>query len=176
VACAPVSAAARWSIGGSTRTAPETWAITLSTTLALTGVGAHELSKLQVTPALLEKQVLRLERVGTKNASAVYAWTVFGRDSCAGAVGSRTFLMWSCGNLRLGEWRIFLAASDGPLSAAFRAAPFENDVRALDALLEFDGACSFALHARGRKAEDDRRILHKRVGTDPTLNSAVWRL
>jgi hypothetical protein len=30
-------------------------------------------------PALLEKQVLRLERVGTDSAPAVYAWTAFGR-------------------------------------------------------------------------------------------------
>ena len=51
VARAPVSAAARCSIGGSTRTAPETWTITWSKTSAVTGVGAHELSKLPVTVA-----------------------------------------------------------------------------------------------------------------------------
>jgi hypothetical protein len=36
---------------GRTRTSPETWAVTLSKTPALTGVGAHEPSKLQVTVA-----------------------------------------------------------------------------------------------------------------------------
>ena len=51
MARAPVSAAARWAIGGSTRTSPETWATTLSKPPALTGVGAHELSKLHVTVA-----------------------------------------------------------------------------------------------------------------------------
>src|SRR5688572_5839635 len=51
VARALVSAAARWAIGGSTRTSPETWAITWSKTPALTGVGVHELSKRHVTVA-----------------------------------------------------------------------------------------------------------------------------
>lgn len=51
VARAPVSGAARCSIGGWTRTPPETWAITLLKTPTLTGVGAHELSKLHVTVA-----------------------------------------------------------------------------------------------------------------------------
>jgi hypothetical protein len=31
-------------------------------------------------PALLEKQVLRLERVGTDTMPAIYTWTVFGRE------------------------------------------------------------------------------------------------
>jgi hypothetical protein len=51
VARAAASAAARCSIGGPTRTSLETWAITLSKTPALTGVGAHELSKHQITVA-----------------------------------------------------------------------------------------------------------------------------
>jgi hypothetical protein len=51
VARAPVDAAVGGSSGGSTRTSPETWATTLLKTPALTGVGAHELSKLQVTLA-----------------------------------------------------------------------------------------------------------------------------
>src|SRR5918995_4691937 len=51
MARAPVSAAARCSMARSTHTSSETWAITLSKTPALTGVGAHELSKLHVTVA-----------------------------------------------------------------------------------------------------------------------------
>jgi hypothetical protein len=51
VARAPVSAAARCSIGGWTHTSPETSAITWLRTLIPTGVGAHELSKRQVTVA-----------------------------------------------------------------------------------------------------------------------------
>lgn len=38
-------------MGAGARTSPETWAITLSKTLALTRVGPHELSKLHVTVA-----------------------------------------------------------------------------------------------------------------------------
>src|SRR5438093_10116929 len=47
------------SSGGSTRTSPETWAITGSKTATLTGVGGHELSKLHVRVARW-----RAERMG----------------------------------------------------------------------------------------------------------------
>ena len=48
---AAVRTAARCSIGWSTRSPPETWAVTLSKTLTMIGVGAHELSKRQVRVA-----------------------------------------------------------------------------------------------------------------------------